>query len=173
VNTPQQAAEIVSWTRHPPRGIRGFACTPAQTDWQPTEPGSFLDAIHEHTLVVIQIERAEALDNLEAMLAIPNVDVACLGYMDLSVDLGIPGQMDHPRMVEAIDHVIEACRRHHTAPGIISPDMDTVSYWVGRGMKFVSYATDAILLGQAASSAVSVLRRRDVGASMTSLGEAQ
>jgi 2-keto-3-deoxy-L-rhamnonate aldolase RhmA len=158
VNTPRQAMDIVSWTRYPPHGIRGFASTAAQTDWRPVEPRPFIESVHEETLVVVQIERQEALDNLEPMLAIPHVDVACLGYMDLSVDLGIPGEMDHPGMIEAIDRLITVARRCQVAPGIISPDMAAVTHWVERGMRFVSYATDAILLEQAARSAAVRLR---------------
>jgi 2-dehydro-3-deoxyglucarate aldolase/4-hydroxy-2-oxoheptanedioate aldolase len=169
VNTPRQAADIVSWTRYPPRGIRGFAATPAQTDGPAIAPDEFLDSQHEQTLVVIQIERKEALDNLEAMLAIPYVDVACLGYMDLSVDLGIPGRMEHPAMVEAVERLIAVARRNRIAPGIISPDMLAVAHWVGRGMQFVSYATDAILLERAARAAVDRLRSREEPARPDSL----
>jgi 2-keto-3-deoxy-L-rhamnonate aldolase RhmA len=158
VNAARQVADIVSWTRYPPHGKRGFACTAAQTDWKTVEPGAFIESVHEQTLVVVQIEREEALDNLESMLAIPHVDVACLGYMDLSVDLGIPGEMDHPRMVAAIDRLITVARRSRVAPGIISPDIAAVTRWVERGMRFVSYATDAVLLEQAARSAAVRLR---------------
>jgi 2-dehydro-3-deoxyglucarate aldolase/4-hydroxy-2-oxoheptanedioate aldolase len=158
VNTPQQAADLVSWTRYPPRGVRGFACTPAMTDWQKAEPHQFIESVHEHTLVVIQIERREALDNLDAMLAVRDLGVACLGYMDLSVDMGIPGQMQHPSMVEAIERLLESARRNGIAPGIISPDREVLEHWMRRGMKFVSHATDAILLEEAARAAVARLR---------------
>lgn len=158
VNTPQQARDVVSWTRYPPHGIRGFACTTAQTNGQAISPREFIDRTHANTLVVIQIERREAIENLAVMLSVPGVDVACLGYMDLSVDLGIPGQIEHPTMVEAIQQIIAVAEQNHVATGIISPDMATVSRWVGAGIRFVSYATDAILLREAATSANARLR---------------
>jgi hydroxycarboxylate dehydrogenase B len=106
VNTARQAADVVSWTRYPPLGIRGFACTAAQTDHKAVAADAFIEASQRETLCVIQVERQEAVDNLEEMLAVPGVDVACLGYMDLSVDLGIPGQLEHPRMVQAVERLI-------------------------------------------------------------------
>ncbi len=158
VNTPRQVEDIVSWTRYPPLGIRGFACTDAQTGGQSISPREFIDKVHEHTLVVIQIERCEAVENLDAMLSVPGVDVACLGYMDLSVEMGIPGVVDHPRMVAAIDRIVTVAAQKNVAAGIISPDLQTVAQWVERGMRFVSYATDVILLRTAATNAVERLR---------------
>lgn len=158
VNSPQQAREIVSWTRYPTLGIRGFACTAAQTNGQAISPLEFIEQTHANTLVVIQIERQEALDNLTAMLSVPGVDVACLGYMDLSVDLGIPGQIEHPTMIAAIQRIITVSEQNHVAAGIISPDMATVSRWVRAGIRFVSYATDSLLLREAATSANAQLR---------------
>jgi 2-keto-3-deoxy-L-rhamnonate aldolase RhmA len=158
VNTPQQVENLVSWMHFPPRGIRGYASTHHQTDDQPVDPASFIAAADEHTMLVIQIERRESLDNLDAMLSIPGVDVACLGCMDLSVDLGVPGRLDHPTMVAGIDKVIDACKRNNLAAGIIHPDMKVVTHWIGRGMRFVSYGTEAILLRNAADEAVRQLR---------------
>ena len=108
-----------------------------------------------NTLIV---ERREAVANLEAMLAIEGVDVACLGFMDLTVDLGIPGRLDHPTAVRAVQKLIDVADENGVAPGIIAPDMAIIGNWVSRGMRFVSYATDEILLQRAAAGAVERLR---------------
>ncbi len=158
VNTPQQVEQIVSWVRYPPDGVRGFACTTAQTDGRAVDIDEFIRAANRETLLVIQIERREAVDNLEAMLAIDGVDVACLGFMDLTVDMGIAGQLRHPQAVGAVERLIEVADRRRVAPGIISPDMSTVSDWIARGMRFASYATDEIHLQHAAKAAVEQLR---------------
>lgn len=158
VNTPQEVKNIVSWTRYPPLGIRGFASTTAQTEGESVEPEDFMAHAHEHTLLVIQFERRQAIDNLEAMLSIPGVDVACLGYMDLSVDLGIPGQMKHPDMIKAVTRLVEVSRKHGVASGIITPDFEAVAHWAKAGMRFVSFGTDAMLLEQAAKAVLTQLR---------------
>ncbi len=165
VNTADCVRNIVSWTHYPPHGIRGFACTSAQTDGISVPPGEFMNRVHENTLLVIQIERQEALDNLDEMLSISGVDVACLGYMDLSVDMGIPGQIEHPRMIAAIERMVDVARRNQIASGIIGPDLGTLAPWVERGIRFVSYSTDALLLREAATAAVTRLQglRREGG----------
>jgi len=144
--------------RYPPHGIRGFAATAAQTDFATVAPETFIEANNRETLCVIQIERREALDYLDEMLSFPGVDVACLGYMDLSVDLGIPGQLEHPQMVSIIERVIAASQRHGIAAGIIGPQIEPIIHWMQKGIRFVSYSTESLLLHEAAASAVRRLK---------------
>jgi 2-keto-3-deoxy-L-rhamnonate aldolase RhmA len=78
--------------------------------------------------------------------------------MDLSVDMGIPGLVAHPKMVAAIERLIDVSDRLGVAPGMIHPDLDVLESWIGRGMRFVSHATDSILLERAARDAAARLR---------------
>jgi 2-keto-3-deoxy-L-rhamnonate aldolase RhmA len=158
VNSPKEVSEIVSWMRYPPEGIRGFAATTAQTDHEEVATRDFIDANNHETLCVIQIERREALDDLDEMLSFPSVDVACLGYMDLSIDLGFPGQLDHPQMVAIIERIIAVAKRHGVAAGIIGPQIEPLVHWMQKGMRFISYSTESRLLQEAATSAVRRLR---------------
>jgi 2-keto-3-deoxy-L-rhamnonate aldolase RhmA len=158
VNDSQQVRDIVSWMRYPPEGIRGFADTAAQTEFQPVSAKEFIEAGNTENLCVIQIERRQAVENVDAMLAIPGVDVACLGCMDLSVDLGVPGQIDHPAMVAAIERVLDAGRKHGVAVGIISPRLEAVTKWMQAGMRFVSYSTETLLLQEISAATVQRLR---------------
>ena len=107
---------------------------------------------------MIQIERREAVANLEEMLSIDGVDVACLGYMDLTVDLGIPGQLEHPTAVAAVSRMIDVANANSVAPGIIAGEMATIDQWMSRGMRFISYATEEIMLQQAATQSARELR---------------
>jgi 2-keto-3-deoxy-L-rhamnonate aldolase RhmA len=132
--------------------------TSAQTDGQNVPPAEFIEHVHAETLIVIQIERQEAIDDLEMILAVPGLDVACLGFMDLSVDMGIPGRIDHPRMIGAIERLIEVAERNGLAAGIIAPDLSIIGRWLAAGMRFVSYSTDALLLSEAAACANRQLR---------------
>lgn len=158
VSTPQQVRDILSWMHYPPHGLRGFASTVAQTDFRSVPVETFIETNNRETLCIIQIERKEALENLDEMLSFPGVDVACLGYMDLSVDMGIPGQIDHPQMVGVIERLIAVSQRHGLAAGIIGPQIDPILHWMQRGMRFVSYASESQLLQEAAATAVRRLR---------------
>jgi|SRR5579862_7521744 len=158
VNEPEQVRDIFSWMRYPPHGVRGYAATAGQTDYQNVSPQTFIDSNNHETLCVIQIERKEAFDHLDEMLSFPGVDVACLGYMDLSTDLGIPGQIEHPQMVALIERLIAVSQRHGIAAGIIGPQMEPILHWMDKGMRFISYSTETLLLQEAAMSAARRLR---------------
>ncbi len=158
VNTAEQVQQIVSWTRYPPQGIRGFACNTAQTDGHTIDIEDHIESANQGLLVVIQIERREAVVNLSEMLSIEGVDVACLGLMDLTVDLGIPGQLKHPSTVTAVQRLMDIARKNGVASGVISACQDTIADSMAQGVRFVSYATDEILLQRASNQAVQKLR---------------
>ena len=158
VNTPKQVEEIVSWLRYPPDGIRGYAQTSHQTNYKSLPAADFMAAMERETLLLIQIESKAALDNLDEMLSIPGIDVAVLGIMDLSVDLGIPGQINHPLMVESIEKVISVSQQYGTSSGIIAGDLEFVAGWGRKGMSFLSYSTGERILLDAATQSVQQLR---------------
>lgn len=158
VCTREEVERIVSWTKYPPHGIRGFACTPGQCDDADVDPVDFIDTQNRETLVIVQIERKQALDNIEDMLSVEGIDVACLGWMDLSVDLGLPGQLDHPTVIEAVQRIVDVAEQNGLASGLIHPDFESVKTWVERGMRFASYCTGAELLRRAGCEAVRELQ---------------
>jgi 2-dehydro-3-deoxyglucarate aldolase/4-hydroxy-2-oxoheptanedioate aldolase len=158
VTTAEQVEEIVNWIRYPPEGVRGVAIPPSHTDYGEVAPGNFIDHLNRETLLVIQIERKAALDNIDGMLSVDGLDVAALGWMDLSTDLGVPGEIENPLLVDSIEQVLESCKSHSIASGMISGDLDVLSYWADKGTRFLSYSSDGMILLNACSSAISRLR---------------
>ena len=117
-----------------------------------------MNEANEQSVLWVQIETVEALDNLEAITAIPGVDALFVGPNDLSIALGLPGQMDAPIVVEAIERVLAACAQHGVAAAIQANDMAYGTHWVARGMNILSYSSEISLLVAAASSAAANLR---------------
>ena len=97
VDTAQQAEFIVSCTRYPPAGgRRGAAFGFAHDDFEGGDVVAKMKMIHERTLVIAMIETKSGLANVEAIAAVPGVDVLWLGHFDLSNFLGIPGDFADP-----------------------------------------------------------------------------
>tara|TARA_B100000745_G_scaffold148259_1_gene96915 strand:+ start:4714 stop:4902 length:189 start_codon:yes stop_codon:yes gene_type:complete len=61
------------------------------------------------------------------MLSIPGIDVAVLGIMDLSVDLGIPGQINHLLMTQSIEKIVSVSQQYRISSGIIAGDLEFVA----------------------------------------------
>lgn len=74
--------------------------------------------VNKDRLLIIQIETKEAIENLESILAIPEVDVLYIGPNDLSISLGIGGQKESPILHAAIEKVLEGCIKYGKIPGI-------------------------------------------------------
>ena len=81
-----------------------------------------------------------------------------IGPNDLSLTLGISGELKHPRMVAAYERVIAACRKHGVAPGVHLMDLEWAKEWIGKGMRFLTYYPDIRFLMDGAKSAARRLR---------------
>ena len=109
VESPELLERAVSWTKFPPLGVRGYGLTPLQIDHEKASFAEVIAHMNEHTLVVLQIETVKAFERREELLAIPGIDAVMVGPADLSISLGVPGDFDHPKMVETITAIIESC----------------------------------------------------------------
>lgn len=158
VNTPDEAAEIVRHAKYPPLGGRGAALRRPHSRYARVDAGTYLLQANADTLIAVQAESRLAIENTDAIAAIEGVDCVFAGPFDLSVDLGIPGQFDHPDEVAAIDAMVAACRRHHKAAGILMFDAPALRPWIGKGMTFIAYSSDVTLLADAAAKAVAELK---------------
>ena len=159
VNDAKTVRNLVQWTYYPPIGVRGFACTVGQSGGEAIDPASFVKWAHENTILIIQFERQEAIDNIEEMLSIEGVDVACLGYMDLTVDLGCPGELNNPKVVACVQKVADVAKSRGIASGIITPTMSAIEQWVPKGYRFVCYSTAALMLESYVTSVGKSIRK--------------
>lgn len=145
VNSEAEARAAVRAMLYPPDGIRGVAGWNRACQFGPGFKEYFSQA-NDQLLCVLQIETPEGLDNVEAIAAIDRVDVVYVGPADLSTALGIQGQFDHPRMLEAYDRVLAACRAARKAPGILVQNLDQLEFVVKKGFTFVTIASDAAVV---------------------------
>jgi len=150
VNTVEQAQAAVAAAKYPPDGIRGVAGTRV-TRYGMDLPDYFA-RWNSQVLMICQIETAEALENVDAIAAVPGVDVLFIGPNDLSANLNIFRQFDHPEFKRAVDRVLGAVARHRIAAGYMASTAEEVLERVDQGFKFVSAGSDARLLAAAAAA---------------------
>lgn len=146
VETATQAAQIAAWCRYRPDGVRGLAFDMAHDDFHPGDVVRKMAEANERTLVIPLIETATGIDNVDAILATPGVDVGWLGHYDLTNSMGITAQFDHPRFVAAVDALVASCVRHGKAPGFLAGSVAMAEAWRARGFRCLGYGTDIALL---------------------------
>lgn len=119
VNTSAQAEELVTWSKYAPVGDRGYATGVAHLDFKGAAKHTEVMAEQNDRVVSIaQIETKEAVDNADAIAAVDGIDALLIGPNDLSLSLGIPGDLMNPIEIEAISHVAAACKKHGKAFGL-------------------------------------------------------
>ena len=158
VESPELLDRAISWTRFPPLGVRGFGLTMPHLEYENISMADAITHINANVLVVFQIETKTALERIEELLSVPNIDAVMIGPADLSLSLGVPGQFDHPLMIEAMDRIRESCDRHGIAPGLHLRSLPLVKKWRDRGMRFLSCNSEVGFLLDKASETVAALR---------------
>ena len=111
--------------------------------------GPVMEAMAEHnrqTLLVFQIETREALESLDDILSVDGVDGVLVGPNDLSISLGVAGQVTGEVMVAAFTRVLERCKAHGVIPGCHINDTQLAGSWAAKGYRFVSSSADTMML---------------------------
>ena len=154
VQTANQALEAARACRYPPLGTRG-AVSGRNVGWGVTiSLADYIDAANRGVVCVLQVETDESVRNVEATAAVPGIDCLFVGLSDLSVDLGVPGQVRHPNVEAAIDNVIAAARGRGIPVGIPLADTSLAADYRRRGVSFFA-TTDR---GALASSMTAYLK---------------
>ena len=158
VETVAQAAAIARITHYPPGGVRGAAFGIAHDDYLGVDLPRSIAQADARNLIIAKIETVKGVENIEAIMATPGIDIAFVGHMDLSVSQGTPGRYDTPAFEAAMDRVIAACLANgkHGACLITSPE--AAKRWLARGYRFIIYSNDIILFTQALKGGIDALR---------------
>ncbi len=160
VESPEMLEKAVSWTKFPPVGIRGYGLTTMQTNYEPLSIPEAIDHLNANTLVAFQIETKRALDAREELLSVPGIDAVMIGPADLSISLGVPGEFQHPKMVEAMEAIRDTCVRHKVAPGTQTRTVTMAKFWRDRGMLFLGCNNEAGMLLERATEIAKELHTR-------------
>ena len=104
--------------KYPPLGERGFATALPHFQYRSLPAKEGYAALNDATMVIVQFESAEGVDNAEAIFAVEGVDMALFGTNDLTADMGIPGDYDNPRVRDAYARAIAAAKKHGKHVGV-------------------------------------------------------
>ncbi|MBM3491960.1 MAG: aldolase [Alphaproteobacteria bacterium] len=158
VESAEEAAKLVAWTRYPPHGVRGAMFGGAHDDYGGGAIADTMAKAHERTLILALIETAKGVANVEEIMAVPGIDVAHLGHADLSLSMGIPGDFANPKLQAAIDRLLAACQKHGKPAACLAANAKTGRDWMARGFKMVSYSYDIALIADGLRSGIAGLR---------------
>ena len=121
VNSVEQAKMVVKYSKYSPLGDRGMTTKSAYNEYDTggIKIPESMKIQNEKIFAIAQIETQSAVDAAEGIAAVNGIDVLVVGHQDLAISLGIPGDIDNPRMHEALEHVVAACKKHGKIFGLM------------------------------------------------------
>jgi 2-dehydro-3-deoxyglucarate aldolase len=146
VNCSEDAIKAVNAVKYPPTGQRGVGLARAQGYGLEFE--RYKNWVNKESIVIVQIESVDAINNLEEILSV-DIDGFIIGPYDLSASMGKPGEFDHPDVVNALTKVKEVSQEMGAVSGfhVIPPDSGVVIKMIQEGYKFIAFSLDTLFLG--------------------------
>lgn len=149
VRNAEEALKVVKGLHYPPFGNRGVAKMVRATQFAQNF-NEYYQKSRDQILGIVQIETTEVLNHLDEVAAIEGVDVLFIGPADLSMELGIFGQFDHPVFVEALNKIVAAAKRASKAVGILFFNPDDYQRYHNLGIRFLACGADATFVAEGA-----------------------
>jgi 2-keto-3-deoxy-L-rhamnonate aldolase RhmA len=140
-STPELAAQAAAACRYPLTGRRGSGAVLARFSW-PGGADGYADSADQNVVVIVIIEEARAVENIDAIAATPGIDVMFIGTSDLSFSLGLRGNQEHPRLQEAIEKVVAAGKKHGKVVGRPAATPEMVQKFLTQRFRFFQAPTD-------------------------------
>jgi len=159
IDTADRAKQIAKAYRYPPIGSRSWGGPPAAYGFVAPGNAEAQAALNNTVLVIAMIESPEAVGNAKAIAAVEGIDGLLIGTSDLTAEMGISGQIDHPRVMEAYETVAAACRASGKALGMGGVyDKDNATRYIKAGARMVLSGSDHTYLLAGAKARSEVLR---------------
>ena len=140
-------------------GRRGAAFTIAHDNYTGGDILDKMRSANREVLVIAQIETARGVENVDEIAAIEGIDVLWIGHFDLSNFLGVPGEFNHPRFLEAVDRVAGACWRHNKAGGFLVGSPEEAQQRLQQGFRCLAYGGDLWMYQQTLGSGLRSVRQ--------------
>lgn len=159
LETAQEAHDLVEWAKYRPEGKRGCAFGMPHDSYRGHDPVAYMAEANKRITLLPLIETVKGLANVDAILAVPGIDIGWVGHFDLTNSMGITAQFDHPDFLAALDKVAAAAKKHGKATGFAEMAPNVVDAMVARGFRVISWGVDTSVMRTAMRSGMEHLRK--------------
>ncbi|MGI6783938.1 MAG: HpcH/HpaI aldolase family protein [Aminivibrio sp.] len=158
INSPEAARELVKSAKYFPDGERGACLTRSSRYGFVPGVAEYFGEANRETLVIVHCENKEGLDCLDEIAAVEGIDVIFVGPYDLSQSFGIPGQIYHPTMVEAVAKALSVAKKAGKPAGIFVSSVEEARARIDEGFTYIAYNTDALIFAEVCKKIVAGAR---------------
>lgn len=145
----KQAEMAVAAAKYPPSGTRGYMPVSRASRFLRNSKEEHIAKSNSESLVVVQVEGVEGLSAIDEILKTPGLSVVFLGPYDLSMSLGVPGQVNHLSVCGAMCKVIKKAQAAGVRVGVFADDPDGARRWIEQGVNYITVGLDVSYLSNA------------------------
>ena len=146
VSTLGSAQKIVNAALYSPKGARGLSPYTRCHGYTHVELDRSMSRHAEDTLVGVLVEGKEGIKNLPEIAQVDGIDLIYLGMYDISQSVGLPGQLEHPKVVSQLEECLKIIKSSNKFAGTFSRDVDLCKNYKNMGFDFIAYVADSYAL---------------------------
>jgi 2-keto-3-deoxy-L-rhamnonate aldolase RhmA len=156
----EQLLELIDYMKFPPHGTRAGAPCYGNVDYRwPEDSAAWLKKANASTLTVAHIETAAGYENAEEIITTPHLDMVYVGPYDFSIAMGHPGEYDHPKVRNAMRHILKLCLSNGVPFGTTASGPETGAEWIAEGCRFFEVVDELTLIVEGARQIVNAYRQ--------------
>lgn len=157
VNDKAAAEFVVQNTKMPPIGIRGkgIGRGPLWGAYEDYNNGE----VDEKSMVIVQCETPEAVENIEDIVSVEGIDVVYIGRLDLAHAMGVEDPSTSPELEANIQKVLKACKEAGVIPGIFTANEADAANRIQQGFQFVTILNDLAYFRQVTKNRIDSVRK--------------
>ena len=160
VDDSAMAQQVASNCLYPPTGHRSITGALPQLAFESNPIKDATETINRETMIVVMLESPKAIDNAPEIAAVEGIDVLLIGTNDLCLEMGLPGELGHPDVVDAYKTVIDACRDHGKYAGmggVYNPEL--MEKYIEMGARLILAGNDIAFLMDSARRQANTVRQ--------------
>lgn len=142
INNEQSARNVINSARFSPSGNRGICRYVRAAEYSKKNKNDYFEESNKNTLIIIQIEGKKGLENIDSILQVEGIDIVFIGPYDLSQSMGVPGQTNHPKVLEAMKMITEKANHYNKIVGTFIETPADLKIWKDLGLLYLSYKVD-------------------------------
>ncbi len=143
IDTPEDAINAVRWAKYPPAGMRGIA--PFFAGYLGVSAQDIIDNANDETILLLQMESAEAYENLDEILAVPGFEVLLVGPTDLSASLGVPGDIHSSKVENIMSDVARRIKGTGKYLSTTFAEVEDCRRWLAEGYQMMNVSSTLAL----------------------------
>ncbi len=159
IATAQQAKEVVSAVKYSPSGNRGMSVFTRSCGYYAVDQPQRTDKENQETMIVLLVEDIKGINNLDKIASVKDIDVIYIGTYDLSQSLGIPDNVDSPKVIKAVEDCVKIIRAKGIAAGVLAQNENDIKQWLNIGVQFIPYMVDCAIFHQACSNIINKFKK--------------